>query len=603
MADILEAYSVLSASSTRADVSAVLLSIVNASPFEIDAPTQSQLIRLILDDLRAAGNGSNSKLSSKDAAQALLAVKNLGKNLSSSEYLSSPGNLSTLLALFTAFKDDSDASSEALRCIANALLLVEDARSTFIQEGVDGGTICVSLLEKSATPDQIFILSRILFLCTASGPPFIRSLVEQKHYGRTVVEIIAGKLDSLTVAILSGTKMAREAMSDLLKFTFNLLLHYPKMVDCEPQNAESQNEHGSKVLGDFWSSKLDGLLPPLLRTFSTLPPTFPSPVSAPLTHVIHALITIPIFSSLRPIWFGANTSTQSPRLSGNNSKISATPTQPAESSPSSGSDSPTQVPFPASPKPSTLDRALSVIVAGRRSLTRSPSPNTTTSFNVIQRACDLLEVSFCHYFPGDIDPDEQEVRERCRHEAGDNTLDDLLSPLLVLISRLCIADDGSKARVRQFLVPDDLDRSTPLEARSDLLGRCLRLLGSVYHPRLKDAVGEMLFAMSDSNASTLSALVGYGNVAGFLFHKGILNAPPNDGASSNASLVTPSGAPINPITGTIESNSALPAMSDEEKEREMEKLFVLFDRLERTGAIPPNQNPMRRAVQEATFGK
>lgn len=90
------------------------------------------------------------------------------------------------------------------------------------------------------------------------------------------MEIIAGKLDSLTVAILSGTKMAREAMSDLLKFTFNLLLHYPKvrlfpsamssaspqedvqMVDCEPQNAESQNEHGSKVLGDFWSSKLDG---------------------------------------------------------------------------------------------------------------------------------------------------------------------------------------------------------------------------------------------------------------------------------------------------------------------------------------------------------
>ena len=103
-------------------------------------------------------------------------------------------------------------------------------------------------------------------------------------------------------------------------------------------------------------------------------------------------------------------------------------------------------------------------------------------------------------------------------------------------------------------------------------------------------------------ASTLSALVGYGNVAGFLFHKGILSAPPNDAASSNVSLVTPSGAPINPITGTIESHSVLPVMSDEEKEHEMEKLFVLFDRLERTGALPPSQNPMRRAVQEATFG-
>lgn len=135
-----------------------------ASPFEIDVTTQSQLIKLILDDLRAAGDGLKSRLSSNgahalfffsvetlsicpDAAQGLLAVKNLGKNTSSSEYLSSPGNLSTLLALFSTFKDDLDASSEALRCIANALLLVENARSTFIQSEVDGGTSCISLLE------------------------------------------------------------------------------------------------------------------------------------------------------------------------------------------------------------------------------------------------------------------------------------------------------------------------------------------------------------------------------------------------------------------------------------------------------------------------
>ena len=101
------------------------------------------------------------------------------------------------------------------------------------------------------------------------------------------------------------------------------------------------------------------------------------------------------------------------------------------------------------------------------------------------------------------------MRERCKHEAGDNTLDDLLSPLLVLISRLCLADDDSKTRVRQWLVPDHLDRSTALEARPDLLGRCLRLLGSVYHPRLKDAVGEMLFAMSDSNGSSIITIMQY----------------------------------------------------------------------------------------------
>lgn len=36
-------------------------------------------------------------------------------------------------------------------------------------------------------------------------------------------------------------------------------------------------------------------------------------------------------------------------------------------------------------------------------------------------------------------------------------------------------------------------------------------------------------------------------------------------------------------------------MTDEEKELEAEKLFVLFDRLEKTGMV---QNPIRKAIQE-----
>ncbi|RDB19581.1 Synembryn-A [Hypsizygus marmoreus] len=614
MANILTAYSALSPSSSRSDVFAVLQSIIDASPFALDSSTRSELIKSILRDLKAAGNGSGSKtLSSKDAAQALLAVKTLGKNPSGSEFISSPTNLSTLLSLSSTYKDDPDASSEALRCIANALLLIEPARSTFVQKEVDGGRITLTMLEKTSSPDHIFILSRILFLCTASGPPYIQTLVEEKHHGRTIAEIISVKLDILTVGILAGTKMAKEAMSDLLKLTFNLLLHYPKMVESEPQTPEATTENDHKVMGDFWSPRLDGLLPPLLRTFTSLPPTFPSPISAPLTHVIHSLITIPISPSLRPVWFGTSNSNRPPEQSISTSpkQVSASNT-PQRSASSSRSDSPTrpsppQVSSPISPKPSTLDRALSVIAAGRRSLSRSPSLNTATApTNVLQRACDLLEVAFSHYFPGVLDPDHKEVRDRCKQEAPDSSLDDLLSPLVVLISRLCIADEQSRIRVRQWIVPDDLDRTSPLEARSDILGRCLRLLPSVYHPRLKDSLGEMLYAMCDSDASVLSTLVGYGNVAGFLFHKGILSAPPPPSATSSTvapHLTTPSGAAINPITGTTEQRKPnVPEMTDEEKEHEMEKLFVLFDRLERTGAIPPSQNPMRKAVQQAAFG-
>lgn len=88
--------------------------------------------------------------------------------------------------------------------------------------------------QKSTSPDRIFLASRILFLATVSqaqSGEFIRSLVENKPPGHhsNIVEIVATKLDSLTGSILASEKMAKEAMSDLLKMAFNFLLHYPKV--------------------------------------------------------------------------------------------------------------------------------------------------------------------------------------------------------------------------------------------------------------------------------------------------------------------------------------------------------------------------------------
>ena len=67
----------------------------------------------------------------------------------------------------------------------------------------------------------------------ASSGDYIRSLVESKPVGHhsNVIEIVAVKLDSLTSSILGSEKMAREAMSELLKAAFNLLLHYPRVRD------------------------------------------------------------------------------------------------------------------------------------------------------------------------------------------------------------------------------------------------------------------------------------------------------------------------------------------------------------------------------------
>lgn len=76
-----------------------------------------------------------------------MALKTLGKDPKGSSYLSSAPNLSALLAFSSAFKDDLDASGEALRSIANALLLIDEARTTFISKEVNGGMTSAVMLE------------------------------------------------------------------------------------------------------------------------------------------------------------------------------------------------------------------------------------------------------------------------------------------------------------------------------------------------------------------------------------------------------------------------------------------------------------------------
>ncbi|KAF5333430.1 hypothetical protein D9611_002341 [Ephemerocybe angulata] len=591
---VLERYKALTNTSTRNEVSAVLNSIILASPSTLDPTARRELITQILDDLKAVGK---RRLLAKDAAQALLAVKTLGREPSGSEVIASTDNLKTLLSFQSTFKDIPDAATEALRCIANSLLLIESGRSLFLEKGVDGGDSCVLMLEKAQAPDQIFILARILFLATASGSTYLVTMMEKKYNSSYLVDIIGSKLECLINPVQSGATLAREAMTDLLKFTFNILLYYPNMTEAEPQNAD-QSSNGSKVLGDFWDPKLTGLLSPILRVFLRLQPSSPCPMAAPLTHTIHALIGFPIAPALKTIWFSTQPVSPS-RTSSSNSPKAPSPKRLGSQS-SSRSQSPSRS-SPTTSKPSTLDRALSVLTAGR-SRSRSPSPVVTSSTQVVNKALDLLDATLTRYFPGKTEADDASVREKVKKESTD-TLDDLLSPIVVLITKLCVADETCRTRVRQFIVPDDLDRSSPLEERSDILGRCLRLMGSVYHARLKDAIGEMIFAACDNNASILSAFFGYGNVAGFLFNKGIMTAPPpSEGGPIDIPTTSATGEAINPITGsTVQPKSTGPDMTDEEKEREMDKLLVLFDRMEKIGALPKDQNPIRKAIHEGKF--
>ena len=213
-----------------------------------------------------------------------------------------------------------------------------------------------------------------------------------------------------------------------------------------------------------------------------------------MIHVIHALITIPVTPSLRSKWFPPLSNPASPRSS--SKPISPVGSPPAPDSPTA-SGSRSESPNSKEAKQGAFDRAFSRLSVARKSSTHRSSsvqPNQDT----LLRAYDLLDVTLSHYLPGDIDPDDGSVRERCQSES-DSTLDDLVCPLVLLITKLCQGDDGARRRMRDWILPDDLDRTAPLEGRADLLGRSLRLLGCIHHSRLKDATGEMLYAICDSD--------------------------------------------------------------------------------------------------------
>ena len=72
-----------------------------------------------------------------------------------------------------------------------------------------------------------------MFFVTLSttAADYLRTLIESKPPGHhhNIIEIISSKLDTLLTSILQSEKMAREAMSEILKLAWNLVTYYPRV--------------------------------------------------------------------------------------------------------------------------------------------------------------------------------------------------------------------------------------------------------------------------------------------------------------------------------------------------------------------------------------
>lgn len=180
---------------------------------------------------------------------------------------------------------------------------------------------------------------------------------------------------------------------------------------------------------------------------------------------------------------------------------------------------------------------------------------------------------------------------------GDSDLEQTVTPL---VSVLRLVHDSAPESVQQFirdkLLPTVEDRQKVLGRGETLPSRLLRNSTNALTPQLRDTISHFLFEMSDRDAHKFVDNVGYGFASGFLFQNNI-PVPPN-ASGEDSSSAGGASRPVNPITGQFmdrETSPDVPEMTEEEKEREAERLFVLFERYAEPGAVAVHM-PRDRAL-------
>jgi hypothetical protein len=396
-------------------------------------------------------------------------------------------------------RETGATSHEALRCVANAMLLNETSRQTFVDLGY--ATKAAERLQLGNIDDE-FLLCRILFLLTYGTNVDFVTLVNTHALARSLNERTAHHSTAFSQSGRRGSRASPiedMAMVEALKLIFNITHFYPDLIPA-------------------FTPSLKSLVNILL--YHDLPSP---PLQSPITYILNALLNLDLHSA---------------QTTGAESK--------AETSPL----------FPDQHPEGFIDRLTSILFKA--------------------------------------------VKEHPEHE-----LDEAALPLCTLLRRVYeVASPEMKARMHELLLPSDQDREQPLGKGETLSARLLKLSCSPHLPSLGENISSLLFELSDKDPNKFVENIGYGFAAGFLSSHNI-DVPASATGEASGSRDNSGRGDINPITGqrwSAENKQRpdLPDMTEEEKEREAERLFVLFERLRATGVVDV-KNPVQQAVDEGRF--
>ena len=377
-------------------------------------------------------------------------------------------------------------SREALRCIANSLLLVPATQETFAELG-----FVPKAAESYKLQDNLdeFLLARVLFLMTYTRTTDLANLIEEHGLAESLAAHIKRHAD--TPALVPKTDVdAVTAISETLKLLFNVTNAVPQL-----------------------SHRLNPAVPQLFKILVRYPIPIPA-LGGGQVYIVNALANLDI---------------------------------PDCSSPELDHDIKTHL-TPA------VERLLGTLNQGLKSYTEAQ-------------------------------------------------LDTQAIPLLTVIRKINeSADLPTRQKLQSELLPKDTERDLPLGQSSSLASRLLKLTTSPGLLHLPEVISSLLFELSDKDATTFVKNIGYGYAAGYLMsHKIPIPQNANSGTTLNTDTDDTNGQiPVNPVTGQRldrETHLNLPEMTQEEKEREAERLYVLFERLKATGVVDV-KNPVHQAMEE-----
>ncbi|KAH9251194.1 hypothetical protein BASA81_010973 [Batrachochytrium salamandrivorans] len=426
----------------------------------------------------------------------------------------------------TQFQNDI-VVMEALKCLSNVLLQDAHIRSLFATSSYIA-TISVYIGIPSLSIGVVFLLSRLVFLGTVGNKAATEIAIQSGVCDSMAYHL--NNINSKTLICTPSEKWITEtaATNEILKAAFNLSVPVSQL---SGGNGLPTLFGGPRSATDAVAASDDSHRDELGQSFKALlrasidvfihTPATSASISPPHSHAINMMMNMPV-TSLAETWFPCR------------------------------------------------------------------------DYTVVRTSVAMLSSTLMDVFPRkDVAVDEKDNVPDDHLAMIDGTdVDQALPPILILMRSWARGDEGARAVLKELLMPDDIDRSKPLGQGTTVTNYMIWLMTSVTMLQIRDCVSELLYAICKENVSDLVAYVGYGHAAGFLMNSGMLGSvPPSQPVASEHSKDTSQlNEEINPITGEYRRENdgrskELDNMSEEEREREAEKLMVLINRLEKTGVI------------------